>query len=461
MKVDRPDQGQVSILVVDDEASILELLGEYLRARGHEVETAHDGPRALDRLETLHPDVVLSDMKMPGMSGLELLARIRERPVPVATILMTGYGTIDSAIQAMKDGAHDYLLKPFKLREVHAAITRAVERIRQERETVRLRQIVALYQAVHALKEPQGLVDIYALLCEVAQQEFSGEAALIAFYERRTGEWEEYHRTHRAPFTGLDLQTLGDQVRDRVPRTDCWFGDRQDPVLAAPIPAQLSADGSTQLVGLIAVANAQLQSQEAAQALEVYSSVVGDALSRQILSARLRIPPEGGEPDVGGLAQARPGEHAQRVRKLVERTAAAVGLSPDQVQTAAAAAQLHDHTRLGISLADLVSGANLESHSGSDPDVSPDQLADLSSILLDIHEHIDGCGSPRGRTGDAIHPIAQLITIANQWDMLTTTRTFAPLLTPRQAAENLRAQSGSVFRTDVLESFIDVMGTSG
>ncbi len=447
----------MTILVVDDEASILELLGEYLRARGHRVHTAPDGERALEILAESTPDVVLSDMKMPGMGGLELLARIQERPVPIATILMTGYGTIDSAIRSMKDGAHDYLLKPFKLREVHAAITRAVDRIRLERETVRLRQVVALYQGVHALKAPSGLGDIYALLCELAQQEFGGKGALLAFHERTAGEWVEYHRTAREPFAGLDLQTLGERLHEPEATEGCWFGDLDRPLLVAPVRAQDSADAPPRIVGLVAVAGPQMTSPEAAQALEVYGSIVGDALSRQILASRLQANQSGAPGTIGSPVPEGPSAHAARVAELVTQTAQVVGLSPDQVQIAGAAARLHDHERLGVSLADLLGGADLDGQSIGERDVATELLADLTPILVELREHHDGHGSPRGNAGDAIHPIAQLIAVADRWDLLTRTRSYGPLLGVPDAQEALRSLGGSVFRPDVVESFLEAV----
>ena len=452
-----PSQGKVTILVVDDEAPILELLGEYLRARGHHVLTAHDGQRALEVLADTTPDVVLSDMKMPGMGGLELLEHIRELPVPIATILMTGYGTIDSAIRSMKNGAHDYLLKPFKLREVHAAITRSVERIRLERETVKLRQVVALYQAVHALENPAGLTDIFSLLCEVAQQEFGGESALLAFHEIRAGEWTEYHRTVRAPFAGLDLQTLGERLQEPQATQDCWFGENARPLLVAPVRAQVSAETPTRVVGLVAVAEPRLASPEAAQALEVYASIVGDALSRQLLSAKLRAPSSGAPGQFGGVPTDTSQAHVLRVGELVTATAQAVGLTPDQVQVAGAAARIHDHRQLGVSLSDLLEGVEVDSISLGERDVQPEQISDLSPILVELKEHVDGHGSPRCNAGDAIHPIAQLIAVADEWDMLTRGRSYAPLLTPSAAAEALRARSGTLFRADVVESFLGVV----
>ena len=110
------------ILVADDDPPILELLGEYLATRGHQVKLVPTGELAIDALQHNSFDVLVTDMKMPGTDGLGLLKHVRENNLPVATIMMTGYGTIESAITAMKSGAQNYLLKPFRLREVHNSI---------------------------------------------------------------------------------------------------------------------------------------------------------------------------------------------------------------------------------------------------------------------------------------------------------------------------------------------------
>ena len=102
------------VLVVDDEPLIRELLVECLEIAGLDAETADCGPAALKLMETESFDLVLTDMKMPEMTGLELIRRIQEKGGDTATIMMTGFGTVESAIEAMKLGAFDYILKPFK-----------------------------------------------------------------------------------------------------------------------------------------------------------------------------------------------------------------------------------------------------------------------------------------------------------------------------------------------------------
>jgi len=105
--------GAFRILVVDDEEAMRESLGAWLEKAGHEVDLAGSGPRALEVLSGRPCDLALVDIKMPGMDGHELLRRIREEHPRVMVVMITAYGSIESAVEAMKQGANDYLLKPF------------------------------------------------------------------------------------------------------------------------------------------------------------------------------------------------------------------------------------------------------------------------------------------------------------------------------------------------------------
>src|SRR3954469_4110471 len=106
------------ILIVDDEANARTALAELLRDEGYSVETAADGFKALPKLDELQPDVVVTDLKMPGMSGLELMDKIRERDASCVVIVMTAFGAIETAVQAMRQGAADYLTKPVNVEEL-------------------------------------------------------------------------------------------------------------------------------------------------------------------------------------------------------------------------------------------------------------------------------------------------------------------------------------------------------
>ncbi|MEO0604091.1 MAG: sigma-54 dependent transcriptional regulator [Myxococcota bacterium] len=122
------------ILIVDDEPSIRKVLSAHLRRFGHDVQTANDGADALARLEEEAFDLVVSDLKMPVVDGMELLRWVNTNQSAVPVILITAHGTVDSAVEAIKQGAFDYVTKPFDRDELQGAITKAI-RTRARRQS--------------------------------------------------------------------------------------------------------------------------------------------------------------------------------------------------------------------------------------------------------------------------------------------------------------------------------------
>jgi two-component system, NtrC family, response regulator AtoC len=116
-----------TVLIVDDERTLARAVRAFLVESGYDAEVAPDAEQALGMLETLRPDVVFSDMRLPGMNGVELLRRIREFDPSIAVVIMTAYGTIEGAVEAVKLGAFDYLKKPVDLEELKLLADRARE----------------------------------------------------------------------------------------------------------------------------------------------------------------------------------------------------------------------------------------------------------------------------------------------------------------------------------------------
>jgi DNA-binding NtrC family response regulator len=131
---------QTSILIVDDELVLRESLAAWLERDGHQVETAASGEEGLARLMEKQFDIMLVDIKMGGMSGLEVLRRVKESDPDVAIVMITAFGSISTAIEAMKDGAQDYLLKPFDPNELGLLVEKIVSHQAQKRENLFLRE---------------------------------------------------------------------------------------------------------------------------------------------------------------------------------------------------------------------------------------------------------------------------------------------------------------------------------
>ncbi len=158
----------VRVLVVDDKENILKLF-EKILADGYEVTTALDGARALSLVATGDFDVVVTDIRMPGAGGFEVLAAVKARSPSTEVVMMTGYGTVGDAVRAMKLGAYDYLEKPFDPDAAALTVARAAERRRLRDEAASLRRELQGIHAFHNLVGKSGRMrDVYRLLEQAA-----------------------------------------------------------------------------------------------------------------------------------------------------------------------------------------------------------------------------------------------------------------------------------------------------
>ena len=160
------------ILVIDDEEIVRESCLRILQKQDYQVKTAPDGSSGLDLLKEYQPDLVLVDLKMPGMSGFEVLEEIYALDATIVTIVITGFATVNSAVEAMKKGTYDFIPKPFNPDELRLIIRRGLERRKLVLETIALRNEKEMlrehFAAIvsHELKSPLGAVqqNLYALV---------------------------------------------------------------------------------------------------------------------------------------------------------------------------------------------------------------------------------------------------------------------------------------------------------
>jgi DNA-binding NtrC family response regulator len=153
-----------TVLVVDDERTLARAVKAFLQESGYEAEVAGNAEQALGLLETLRPDVVFSDLRLPGIDGIELLRRIRDFDPAIPVVIMTAYGTIEGAVEAVKLGAFDYLKKPVDLEELKLLADRA-------RETSQLKQELSYYRRRAASQVPfSGVIGESAAIRSVLDQ---------------------------------------------------------------------------------------------------------------------------------------------------------------------------------------------------------------------------------------------------------------------------------------------------
>lgn len=157
------------VLVVDDEENIRLVLRTLLRKHGYEVEVADNGETALGLVESFGPDVILTDVRMPKMGGMDLLATLRAKQSSATVIVMSAYGNVDLALEAMKAGAYDYVGKPFKPDEIVLALRKAEERESLRRENRSLREQIRNEQKFESiLAKSQEMQDVFRTIGKIA-----------------------------------------------------------------------------------------------------------------------------------------------------------------------------------------------------------------------------------------------------------------------------------------------------
>jgi len=203
------------ILVVDDEAHARTTLAALLKDEGYEVETAADGFKALAKAEELQPDIVLTDLQMPGLNGIDLLGKLRAHTDDLVVIVMTGHGDVQTAVTAMREGAADYLTKPLDMTELSLVLAREMERLRLRRETSTLRtRLAERYSFDNILGSSPAMQAVFKIVAQVA----ASKASVLLTGESGTGKelvaaalHQRSPRSH-GPFVKLHCAALAESV---------------------------------------------------------------------------------------------------------------------------------------------------------------------------------------------------------------------------------------------------------
>ncbi len=193
----------VNIMVVDDEEIVRSSLTSWLEEDGYNVEAVESGKKALERLPAKNWDLMLVDLKMPGMDGLQLMEEVRKTQPDMLIIIMTAYATVDTAVRAMKQGAYDYFVKPFNPDDISLTIRKIVDHHKLVKENLYLRkELKKQYKLRDMISKNEKMIEIFELARTVAK---SNSTVLIQ------GE------------SGTGKELLARAIHDESPRADAPF----------------------------------------------------------------------------------------------------------------------------------------------------------------------------------------------------------------------------------------------
>jgi two-component system response regulator PilR (NtrC family) len=205
------------ILVVDDERSMREFLEILLTKEGEAVRTARNAAEALERIEQQLPELVITDLRMKGGSGLDLLRRVKQQHPEVEFLVITAFGTDDTAVEALKMGAYDYVTKPFQVDELKVVVQRALERQRLLRENVFMRaELSSRYDFGNLVGKGPRMQEVYRLIEQVAPTRanvlITGESGTGKELVARALHFRSERRDH--PFVAIDCGSIPETLME-------------------------------------------------------------------------------------------------------------------------------------------------------------------------------------------------------------------------------------------------------
>lgn len=252
MLEDTVELDRLRVLVVDDEVSLRELLSEVLTDDGYDVATAGTAEEAL-RLFSEDPfPLVISDIRMPGMNGIDLLKKIKAEKEDTQVVIITSHASLDTAVTALREGAYDYLIKPFEdLDVISAVVDRAMEKVRLvvenrilvEKLSINNKELEEVNSVLREMAIRDGLTNLYnhryfheSLAVEVARSQRYGREFSLVFFD--VDYFKKYNDTHGHPKGDTVLETIGKLLQQRLRTTDmaCRYGGEEFVLMLAETP---------------------------------------------------------------------------------------------------------------------------------------------------------------------------------------------------------------------------------
>ena len=505
--IDSPDTDleALNVLVVDDEALIRETLCTYLQHLGvRHVDTAPNGKIAIEALSHGEYDYIFIDLMMPEMGGMEVLKHLDDKGSPTAVIVMTGYPSMEKVIEAMRHGASDFLIKPFRLQDVKVSIERIhrlhslmeknwllnqeleqkrqVEKLNDELQK-KIKEKTLLYEIIDSLSKINLSEDLYTYIVKKACEACNAEKACFLIYDPAKSSlfsFTHYGIPNLKPGTEVKLFQNG----RKMPYIDKGFIDanlvqsKGKPVLShstCRLPNLLSVPFQIrgELFGVLMVAKKNGEGyfdKDDEFILNFLAEKAARNVENMALYHNLKENLFATLASLVSAIEARDRytqQHSERVTRLSLEIAYEMRCHPDELRKLESAGPLHDIGKIGIDdhilkkagrLTDEefevikthpIIGVNIVSHLGLDDD----ELA----IIRNHHERWDGKGYPDGLKGKEIPKLARILSVADAFDAMNSDRAYRQRLGFSQCIEELKKNSGTQFDPEVVEAAMEVL----
>ncbi len=471
------------VLVVDDEPALREICEEALSGAGYVVGLAADGQEALGKLSGRGYDLVISDLRMPDMNGQDLLGQIRQRHLDVDFLVMTGYGTTETAVDIMRNGAADYIAKPFDIKHMLLRVRSILEQRKARKEQEKLSAVVRMLNLSKSLGSQLNHVAVVEEFLIHLRANFTPDAVCLLVPEMLEpgptliqGSLLESSDVLRLFVTKLCEKILRegrtyllDQFTMKQSSFNISFFPQGFPYSIMAVPLDLPQ----KRIGVIALLRDErnrLYCEQDLQLLGVFASHTASSLQNSHLYSRLRAL---NQDVIRSFAQAVELKdfytrgHSERVAEYACRLGQALGLGSKELDRLHIAGMLHDIGKIGIPDHILNKpGAltedeyeNMKRHSFMGREIlgQVGAMSDVTEIIYHHHERMDGLGYPDGLAGDAVPFMARIICLADSYEAMTSNRAYRQSLPLDKVLYTLDRGAGSQWDKDLTATWMSIV----
>ncbi|PJA28464.1 MAG: hypothetical protein CO189_04670 [candidate division Zixibacteria bacterium CG_4_9_14_3_um_filter_46_8] len=470
---DRP----VNVLAVDDEIHICNLVAEMLELDGHKVLSTPDPKTAMKLIEEQEIDAVITDLVMPGLSGVDVLRKAKQFHPDAVLILMTGQPTLENAIAVLREGVYDYLVKPFTLDTLRMTFNRGISKQRLQRENIQLKELVNLHRISEAIGSKLDLNDLFKAIIETTMREFHCDAGGIFIMDRFNKQLEiKYQQGMPNGFFKPEVFDKDDPYAWKPllnnHSTDGnhaqWIDLREIKAhLCHPISVRNEFMGQIHL--LRTINNKPFRWNNLA-ALSLICSKAETAIERAMLLSDLENTYISTLSALANAVEARDKctrDHNHRLFKIAQAIAVELGWDDARIRALQMGGMLHDLGKIGVPDAILNKPGPLTKEEFATMKTHPllgvkivENIAFLKPSLPYIlfhHERYDGKGYPHGLAGEDIPIEGRLLAVVDTIDAITSDRPYRKGRGIDIAIQQLREHSGTQFDPHIVEICLKVL----
>ena len=466
------------VLIVEDDTNVRDFCVRLLRMNGYQVVAAENGRVALSVLEQSRYDLVFTDLQMPEMGGIELLHELRQRYPETDAIVFTAHATVETARQALKLGAFDYLTKPVTVDDLERTVRRAMEWRHVREEKQRLSEIVALHEMSQTFASTLDTATAVRDITRLLWRRFAPRSLSLSLLHPEDNELELLAQRG----TGIDRAPNSRVVVRAADERAILAGHvelvGEDDGLPGPSHlARITLRTNQRPVGMLELSRGIDQpgfDAEDRTLLNVCASHIAASLDNARLYRQLK---DQHLETISALAAAIDARdpytagHSEQVRRYAVRLGEVLRLPAERVEYIHYGALLHDIGKIGIRDYILLKPGPLSDEEyaimQSHPTIGADilrtikALRDVIPIIECHHERMDGRGYPLHLQGTNIREEARIVAISDAYDAMTSHRAYRRAMDSEQAFQILMNGRGTHWDGDFVEVFIDLIKQEG